>query len=154
MPGTHDDIHFVNLSRSRPSTVYVATARGAYRSDDRGDNWELITNGLERPYTLHITVAPDDADLVLVTVSSNAGRQSPQFYRSTDGGRRWRLVEAVGSDEDMVVAVDWDATDTQRVYVGTEGGRIYCSEDRGESWQAIPVSLPAIAVSALIVGPA
>ena len=154
LPGTHDDIHFVNLSRSRPSTVYVATARGPYRSDDRGDTWELINNGLERSYTLHITAAPDDADLVLVTVSSNAGRQSPQFYRSTDGGRLWQIIEAVGSDEDMVVAVDWDAADPQRVYVGTEAGRIFRSEDRGESWQAVPVSLPAIAVSALIVGPA
>lgn len=154
LPGTHDDIHFVNLSRARPNTVYVATARGPYRSDDQGDHWELINNGLERPYTLHISVAPDDADRVLVTVSSNAGRQNPQFYRSTDAGRRWQLIEAVGSQEDMVVAIDWDATDPQRVYVGTDGGQIYRSEDRGESWQALPVSLPTIAVSALIVGPA
>ena len=154
LPGTHDDIHFVNLSRALPNTVYVATARGPYRSDDQGDHWDLINNGLERPYTLHITAAPDDADLVLVTVSSNAGRQNPQFYRSTDGGRRWQLIEAVGSQDDMVVAIDWDAADPRRVYVGTDGGRIYHSEDRGESWQAVPVSLPTIAVSALIVGPA
>ena len=154
LPGTHDDIHFVNLSLARPNTVYVATARGPYRSDDQGDHWELINSGLERPYTLHITASPDDADLVLVTVSSNAGRQNPQFYRSTNGGRRWQLIEAVGSQDDMVVAIDWDATEPRRVYVGTDRGQIYGSEDRGESWQAVPVSLPTIAVSALIVGPA
>ena len=132
----------------------MATARGPYRSDDQGDRWDLINNGLERSYTLHITAAPDDADLVLVTVSSNAGRQNPQFYRSIDGGRRWQLIESVGSQEDMVVAIDWDASEPRRVYAGTDGGKIYRSEDRGESWQAVPVSLPTIAVSALIVGPA
>ena len=153
LPGTHDDVHFVNLSQARPNTVYVATARGPYRSDDQGDNWEMIDSGLERHYTLHISAAPDDADLVLVTVSTNARRQDPQFYRSTDAGRHWQLIEAVGSQDDMVVAIDWDAADSRRVYVGTEAGQIYRSEDRGESWQSIPVSLPAIAVSALIVGP-
>ena len=88
--------------------------------------------GWTRSYTLHITAAPDDADLVLVTVSSNAGRQNPQFYRSTDGGRRWQLIEAVGSQDDMVVAIDWDATEPQRVYVGTDGARSMAAKT-GES---------------------
>ena len=151
--GTHDDIHCVNISMARPGTVYVATARVPYRSDDEGEHWELINSGLQRPYTLHIAAAPDDADLVLVTVSDNSRRQNPQLYRSTNGGREWKLIEAVGSGDDMVVAIDWDANNPQRVYAGTDGGRIYCSGDRGESWEQVPVSLATVAVGALIVGP-
>ncbi|WP_143309157.1 hypothetical protein [Candidatus Entotheonella palauensis] len=33
-PGTHDDIHGMSLSAARPQTVYVATARGPYRSGE------------------------------------------------------------------------------------------------------------------------
>ncbi len=152
LEGTDDDIHFVNLSSANPSRVYVATAVAPFRSDDGGENWELINGGLERPYTLHIAAAPDDADQVLVTVSTNAGRSNPQFYRSTDGGRHWQLVGSIGCDDDMVVAIDWDPTHNGRVYAGTDQGKIFWSDDRGLTWEAVSISLPAIAIGSLVVG--
>jgi photosystem II stability/assembly factor-like uncharacterized protein len=152
LPGTHDDIHCISLSAARPQTVYVATARGPYRSDDEGQHWELINEGLQRPYTLHIAAAPDDADVVLVTVSRNAGRQQPQFYRSTTGGQTWQLVEGLGSDADMVVAFEWDPSDPARVYAGTDHGQLFCSLDRGVSWEPLPVKLSTVAVGSLAVG--
>jgi photosystem II stability/assembly factor-like uncharacterized protein len=45
LPGTHDDIHCISLSAARPQTIYVATARGPYRSDNEGQSWELINEG-------------------------------------------------------------------------------------------------------------
>jgi photosystem II stability/assembly factor-like uncharacterized protein len=100
---------------------------------------------------LHISAAPHDADLVLVTVSSNAGRSNPQFYRSADGGTQWQLIESVGNGEDMVVAIDWDPVIQNRVYAGTDGGKIYCSEDGGIQWERLHVDLPTIAIGAMIV---
>ena len=155
LPGLDADIHCVNLSDARPNSVYVATASAPYRSDDAGGQWELINTGLDRRYTLHIAAAPDDADLVLVTVSANARRNSPQFYRSTNGGRSWKLVEGLGqgeNPEDMVVAFDWDAEQPDRVYAGTDGGQLFRSEDRGVTWEQLPVSLSSVAVGALAVG--
>ena len=154
LPGLDDDIHCVNLSTTRPQRVYVATASAPYRTDDGGDNWELINDGLDRRYTLHVAAAPDDADLVLVTVSENARRNNPQFYRSTDGGQSWRLVEGLGSGEnpeDMVVAFEWDPHSPGQVYAGTDGGKLFCSRDRGESWEQLPVTLSSVAVGALAV---
>ena len=155
--GTHDDIHLVDISKANPSRVYVATAQAPYRSDDGGENWELINNGLERRYTLHISAAPHDASLVLVAVSTNAGRSNPQFYRSTDGGSHWELIESVGQGEkpeDMVVAIDWDPSIENRVYAGTDGGKIYRSDDGGQRWDPLEVDLPRIAVGAMAVAPA
>ena len=154
LPGLDDDIHCVNLSENRPGSVYVATASAPYRSDDGGSEWELINSGLDRRYTLHIAAAPHDADLVLVTVSSNARRSSPQFYRSTDGGRSWQLVAGLGegeNPEDMVVAFEWDPQEGNKVYAGTDGGGLFCSEDRGLNWQPLPVSLTTVAVGAMAV---
>ncbi len=155
LPGLDADIHCVNLSGDRPGSVYVATASAPYRSDDAGGRWELINNGLARRYTLHIAAAPDDADLVLVTVSENARRKSPQFYRSTDGGRSWTLVDGLGQGEDavdMVVAFDWDPQQPEQVYAGTDGGKLFLSNDRGLTWRQLPVSLSSVAVGALAVG--
>ena len=79
---------------------------------------------------------------------------SNDTYRSSNGTAKWHLIEVVGSDDDMVVAIDWDPADPHRVYAGTEGGSIFRSEDRGESWEPITIRMPAIAVSAMVVAPA
>ena len=149
--GLHDDIHLVDISKANPRRVYVATAQAPYRSDDGGDHWELINEGLQRRYTLHISAAPHDADVVLVAVSANAGRSEPQFYRSTDGGSHWNLIESLGNGDDMVVAIDWDPSIGHRVYVGTDSGKIYCSNDDGQQWETVPVQLPNIAIGAMLV---
>lgn len=151
MPGLHDDIHLVNISEADPRRVYVATAQAPYRSDDGGANWEVINNGLQRRYTLHISSSPHDAGLVLVAVSANAGRSDPQFYRSTNGGDQWQLIESVGNDDDMVVAIDWDPVIQNRVYAGTDSGKIYRSDDAGQSWNPVQVDLPTIAIGAMVV---
>ena len=52
----------------------------------------------------------------------------------------------------MVVAIDWDPSNPQRVYAGTDRGAIFCSYDRGVSWEPLPIRLPTIAVGALVVG--
>ena len=151
LPGTDDDVHLVDLNTARPQRVYVATAIAPFRSDDHGDTWEKINDGLQRSYTLHISSAPDNSDVVMVSVSSSAGRNNPQFYRSINGGRAWDLVEEIGSDADMVVAMDWDPSNPSRVYAGTDAGSLYCSNNQGETWEQMPVSLPSIAVGALVV---
>ena len=130
----------------------MATARGPYRSDNEGEHWELINQGIQRRYALHIAAAPGNADIVLLTVSENSRRQNPQLYRSTSAGRDWQLVGSIGHGDDMVVGIDWDPNNPQRVYTGTDRGSIYCSEDCGESWIQVPVRLDTIAVGALIVG--
>ena len=154
LPGLDEDIHCLNLGTDRLQRVYVATASAPYRSSDDGENWEKINDGLARRYTLHIAAAPDDADQVLVTVSENARRKAPQFYRSTDGGQTWSLVEGLGSGEepeDMVVAFEWDTQAPEWVFAGTDGGKLFASSDRGETWEELPVTLPSVAVGALAV---
>ena len=52
----------------------------------------------------------------------------------------------------MVVGIDWDPNNPNRVYAGTDHGKVYYSEDQGDSWTQVPVKLGTIAVGALISG--
>ncbi len=149
--GAHPDVHKVIASPSAPSTVYAATAHGPYRSDDGGDTWLDIGEGLERRHNIPIVQAPDDHDLVIAGVASSARRKEAQAVRSVDGGRSWTLLENLGADENMVVALAWDPSDANRVFAGTDHGVIYASTDRGATWDVICDALPTVAVGAIAV---
>ena len=154
LPGLDDDIHCLHLGTDQRQRVYAATASSPFRSNNGGEEWEQINEGLARRYTLHIAAAPDDAEQVLVTVSENARRKSPQFYRSANGGQTWQKVDGLGEGEEpesMVVAFEWDPSSPNEVYAGTDGGQLYHSPDRGQTWQQLPVTLPSVAVGALAV---
>ena len=156
LPGLDPDIHCISLAQGMPGRVYVATASAPYRSDDGGSRWEVINSGIDRRYTLHIASAPADPNLALVTVSENARRGNPKFYRSTDGGESWTMVEGLGQGEspnEMVVAFDWDPEEAGRVYAGTDGGGLFQSRDDGKTWEDLPVRLGTVAVGALAAGP-
>ena len=101
---------------------------------------------------MHVSAAPEDADIVLLTVSENSRRLNPQLLRSTNGGRDWQAVDDIGGGDDMVVGIDWDTNNWRRVYAGTDHGRVYYSDDSGESWTQIQVELGTIAVGALAAG--
>ena len=154
LSGTDADVHYLNMSPSRPATVYAATAAGPYRSDDAGDNWQAIHNGLERHYTVPIMAAPDDDRHVLVAVANNAGRKGAQAYKSSNAGDDWQRLVGLGSDDDMAVAFAWDPINPEQVYVGTDSGRLFASVDRGRTWSPLEIKLPSLAVGALSASPA
>lgn len=152
LSGTDPDIHTIHVSGSRPEIVYTATANGPYRSDDSGDNWTHINSGLARQYSVPVSVAPTDHRRVFASVSDNPGRRSgAHAYMSADAGESWTLLH-IGSDDDMVIAYAWDPRDGNRVYAGTDSGKLYLSPDAGESWEIIDAGLDSIAVGALAAG--
>ena len=146
---TDPDIHSIHISDTDADTVYAATAAGPYRSDDGGNTWKHLITGLERTYTVPVVCAPDDHTRVLTAVAKNAGRQDAQAYISTNAGDDWRRID-LGSDDDMAIAYAWDPSDSNRVYAGTDAGRISISSDRGETWRAAQADLATLAVGAMV----
>ena len=98
-------------------------------------------------YSIAVTSAPDDPDRVLVAVASSEGRKGAQAYLSLNGGEGWERLN-LGSEDDMVVAFAWDPGDPNRVFGGTDGGRLFESDDGGETWRTT-TEFPTIAVGAL-----
>ena len=153
LDGTHPDVHSLHICNSRPQTIYAATAGGPYRSDDAGETWSSLLDGLERRYTVPISASPNDPDTVLVAVATGPQRKGAQAYRSVDGGRSWQRLP-LGADDDMVITYAWDPANPGSVYAATDSGLLYSSSDEGETWESLDVDLPPLAVGALQVAPA
>jgi photosystem II stability/assembly factor-like uncharacterized protein len=57
-------------------------------------------------------------------------------YKSTDGGASWKALNK-GLATLNIRSLVQSPTDSQVLYVGTNGSGLYCSRDGGETWEAM-----------------
>lgn len=147
-------VHKVVAPRSAPERLYLQNHWGLYRSDDHGDSWRDVANGVPSDFGFAMAQHPHDADTVyIVPLESDEFRCTPEarlrVYRSRDGGASWQpLGEGLpqeGAYETVLRdAMDTDDCSTAGVYFGTRSGKLFASADEGESWQALAAGLPPI----------
>lgn len=107
---------------------------GLYRMAIGDDRWELMTQGLpEAPAIRAIATHPDQSGAVYVGTQHGP-------YRSLDHGTHWeRLVIA---DHGLPVwSLTLDPHDARVLYAGYENCEIYRSEDGGEHWRQLSVTV-------------
>lgn len=111
---------------------------GLYRSQDGGETWEELTEGIPAGIKGKISVAPSAAraDLVYAMVEADDGG----VFRSNDGGDSWRRV----NDDRNLRQRAWyythiyaDPVDAETCYVMNV--RFHKSTDGGASWDTIRV---------------
>lgn len=110
---------------------------GIYRSDDRGQNWKLLTEGLISADVHGIAVTRTPAGQVRVIASTNRG-----LHFSEDQGEHWRFVE-IDSPWQYTRSVVTRTDDPATVFLtngnGPPGndGRLLRSRDGGDSWERL-----------------
>jgi photosystem II stability/assembly factor-like uncharacterized protein len=107
---------------------------GLYRLADGSDDWETLHNGLpDAPAVRALAVHPLNPDIVY------AGTQSGP-YRSADRGEHWEKVDI--ADHGLPVwSFLFHPYDPDVIFVGYENCEIHRSDDAGESWMRLPVSV-------------
>jgi photosystem II stability/assembly factor-like uncharacterized protein len=156
-------VHKVVNHPARPERLYLQNHWGLYRSDDWGDNWTDIANGVPSDFGFAMEVHPDDPDTVyIIPLTSDEFRVVPEarlrVYRTRDAGASWEALERGLPQQDAYETVlrDGLCADTARpagLYFGTRSGKLFASADAGESWTTLADSLPPIAcVKAAVVG--
>ncbi len=156
-PQAHSDAHQLLTHPAAPERLYEAAGQGIARSDDRGENWRRLDEGLDRHYAWTQALDPGDPDLWYVAVS-----RSP-FAAHGDGDGQARLLRSRGDG--------WEAIDTWddspelrrmpyvlsplpgppgRLLVGLRGGTLLLTEDQGESWTALGLRLPDVIDMAVV----
>ncbi|MYA33525.1 MAG: hypothetical protein F4037_02525 [Gemmatimonadales bacterium] len=118
--------------RYNASTAYTERRAGIYRSDDRGETWEFMSDWNPRPmYASQILVDPSDDQRIYMMNS---------YSFSDDGGRTFTVPPQSLHGDDRLVWVNPD--DSRHVMKADDGG-LGISWDRGLSWLYIsdlPVS--------------
>jgi photosystem II stability/assembly factor-like uncharacterized protein len=106
---------------------------------------------------------PHDTDTVyIVPMQSDEFRCTPEakmrVYRTRDAGASWEPLTGGLPQRDAYETVVRDALtadthDKAGIYFGTRSGKVYASNDDGDSWSAIADALPSITcVKAFVVG--
>ena len=126
------------------SFVYVGLAgetapgrvvnNGLYRMADGGGDWELLTNGLpEAPAVRAIAIHPQQPETIFVGTQVGP-------YRTEDHGDHWEKVN-VADHGIPVWSIMIHPRDSKVMFAGYESSEIYRSDDGGERWQQLPVSV-------------
>jgi hypothetical protein len=155
-------VHKVVQSRQAPERMYLQNHWGLYRSDDRGESWTDIANGVPSDFGFPIAIHPGDPDSAwIVPLESDEFRCTPEgklrVYRTRDAGASWEAKTAGLPQTDAYETVLRDALAVDRldpvgVYFGTRNGKVFGSPDEGESWSELADGLPpVISVKAAVV---
>jgi photosystem II stability/assembly factor-like uncharacterized protein len=126
----------------QPGRIYAGTSKGGvFRSDDGGQSWQEMNEGLVYKEAWSLAQNPTSGDLY-------AGTQPFSVFKSADGGASWTECEKLKTLPDTI---GWtfpnpphvahvkglDVTASGRVMGAIEEGWLVRSEDGGETWENI-----------------
>ncbi len=156
-------VHKVVHNPANPGRLFLQNHWGLYRSDDWGDSWTDIANGVPSDFGFAMQMHPHDRDTVyIVPLESDVFRCVPEakmrVYRTRNAGAAWEPLTKGLPQKDAweTVLRDGLTADSMKpagIYFGTRSGKLFGSVDDGESWKEIADGLPSIAcVKAAVVG--
>lgn len=136
----------VEVAPTAPSTLYLGTRNGLFKSTDSAATWQRVAGDLPRRRIQDLAVDPTDSDIVYAAMR-------PELYKSENGGETWEELDIELSDTDYGgVTIDIDPNDSQSIKVAdTEGEGILQSSDGGLTWGQLNSDyLPSIESFALL----
>jgi photosystem II stability/assembly factor-like uncharacterized protein len=147
-------VHKVARDAGDPDRLYAQNHHGVYRSDNGGDSWESIADGLPTDFGFTVVTHPSKPGVLYTfPIEADGRRYPPEFrcrvYRSTDAGASWEALQdgLPSGDFYPVVLRDAMCTDDSAVagvYFGTRSGEVFGSADEGDSWSLIADHLPDV----------
>jgi photosystem II stability/assembly factor-like uncharacterized protein len=147
-------VHKMTTHPARPERLFLQNHWGLYRSDDRGDSWQDIANGVPSDFGFAMAIDPHDAETVfIVPIESDLFRCTPEgklrVYRTRNAGASWEPLTEGLPQEHALETILRDGLSTGAgqptgVFFGTRSGRVFGSTDAGDSWTTLLDGLPPV----------
>ncbi|MFL5573050.1 MAG: WD40/YVTN/BNR-like repeat-containing protein [Gemmatimonadaceae bacterium] len=147
-------VHKVVQHPGRPGRLFLQNHWGLYRSDDWGDNWIDIANGVPSDFGFAMQMHPHDPDTVyIVPIEADMFRATPEaklrVYRTRNAGKSWEpltrgLPQSNAYENVLRDALAADSFEAAGIYFGTRSGKLYGSRDEGATWTEMADGLPPI----------
>jgi photosystem II stability/assembly factor-like uncharacterized protein len=141
-PGAQRDVHSLAWHPTEPGRAYESAGGGTAWSSDGGDSWEPADAGRDRHYTWALAVDPGDPDRWWVSASPGPfeahGSDRPAraaLYRWSDGGP-WEELD-LGLERPLETMPYALAVTDSRLVAGLRDGRLFESDDGGDSWRQL-----------------
>ena len=101
LPDKHPEfgqcVHKVVRAAGRPQRLYLQNHWGLYRTDDGGESWADVANGVPSDFGFAMAAHPSDPDTAyIVPLESDGFRCTPEgrlrVYRTRDAGASWQAL--------------------------------------------------------------
>jgi photosystem II stability/assembly factor-like uncharacterized protein len=139
---------------AQPNVLYQQNHCGVYRTEDAGDTWIDISEGLPSRFGFPIVVSPHDGDTIFVVPEEGSeARMTPGgrlgLFRSRNRGASWEpLTDGLPQTNSFAhvyrAAACADSLDPAGIYLGTQGGQLMAGRNGGDKWETIFNWLPPI----------
>jgi len=153
----NNNVFYATTQGATEYTDKVGDGAGVFKSNDRGNSWTQINNGLDSLETNILTVDPTDSETLYL------GTDDDGVYKSTDGGESWKkltvsslsksfgvgdiIVDPQNSNNIYIGTVDYFRLSESRGVLGDFG--VYKSTDGGATWEEFNVGLNHLGVFSL-----
>ena len=144
--GGTERIRTIQIARSNPQTVYIATSDGRIQvSLDGGATFTPKLTGLPRVYLLsrEIDIAAADDRVAVIGVSAFG---TDQVRITRDRGDTWKTIDGNLPDIPVNTTEITQIDGVEMILIGTDQGVFYtCNE--GQSWQRLGTGIPNVVVT-------
>jgi hypothetical protein len=147
------DPHRIVRCAGEPDKLWCQHHNGIWRSVDGGRSWDEIRTAPVSHFGFAVAVHPRDGDTAWFVPAEADQRRVPvgaalAVTRSTDGGRSFTVLRAGLPQEhcyDLVYRHGLAVADDGRTLVmGSTTGGVWLSENGGDSWQTVSLTLPPV----------
>lgn len=148
-PNSQFDCHSLTMHEKAPGRVYEAAGGGYAETQDGGETWQTINDGLE-PFTYLVHIAVDSGDPETIIASAARGARTA-YRRETaetvivrrSGDEPWKIVsEGLPSSKGSMVYELLSHPGRSGLFYAVNNTGIYKSTDSGVTWTSLPVEWP------------
>jgi hypothetical protein len=148
-------VHNMHRHPKQPERLFMQFHGGVYRSDDAGESWVSIANGLPSDFGFPMVIDPADPDSAFVIpLVADLDRVTPdgrvRVYETRDAGESWIERGDGLPQEDAYLTILRQAFcgegsgESMSLFFGATSGDVFGSRDAGARWFTAATKLPPV----------